>query len=114
MPRMIKLFLMDILQAINNIKKSTEKMDYDAFLQNSLVQRAVCWDLLTLGEAVKKIPADIRKQHPFPHWKEVAGLRDILAHEYFTIDLDIIWNIIVEELNELKIWIEKISESLPA
>ena len=55
-----------------------------------------------VGETVKKIPEEIRSKHPDVDWKKIAGLRDILIHEYFGIDLNIIWDIVQNKLPALK------------
>ena len=55
-----------------------------------------------MGEAAKKIPDDIRKKHPKIPWKEMAGIRDKLIHEYHGVDLEIIWKVVKEELPPVK------------
>ena len=59
-------------------------------------------NLEIVGEAVKNIPANVKDKHPDIEWKKIAGLRDILAHEYFGIDIDILWDIVENKLPDLK------------
>ncbi|MFQ6126355.1 MAG: DUF86 domain-containing protein [Candidatus Heimdallarchaeota archaeon] len=62
-----------------------------------------------MGEAVKGIPKNLREKHKVIEWKKIAGLRDILIHTYFAVDLDILWNIIKNKLPPLK---QKVSQIL--
>ncbi len=55
---------------------------------------AIVRNLDVIGEAVKKLPADFRAQHPTLEWKKMAGLRDILIHEHFGMDAEIVWDIV--------------------
>jgi uncharacterized protein with HEPN domain len=63
---------------------------------------AVVRNLEIIGEAAKMIPDSIRVQYPNIEWKKISGLRDILAHHYFEVDLDIVWDIIQNKLPELE------------
>ena len=63
-----------------------------------------------IGEAVKRIPESIKKEHSDIEWKKIAGLRDILIHEYFGVDPEVVWDIIKNKLPEFKLKISKILE----
>ncbi len=65
-------------------------------------------NLEVIGEAVKKVPDEVRSRHPDVEWKKIAGLRDILIHEYFGIDANIIWDIVRTKLPQLEQEVEKI------
>lgn len=100
--RNYKLYLDDILQAIKAIETYTKGFDFKKLEQDRLVIDGVVRNLEIIGEAVKHIPVDIKKRHPDIEWKKIAGLRDILAHEYFGIDLKLLWDIIENKLPEFK------------
>lgn len=80
-------------------------------LKNSgivLIQDGVVRNLEIIGEAVKNIPEDIKRNNPDVEWRKIAGLRDILVHAYFGIDVEVVWDIVKNKVPELKEKIEKI------
>jgi uncharacterized protein with HEPN domain len=91
MQRHPKVYLKDILKAIKKIENYVENLNFRKFSTNELVQDATVRNLEIIGEAVKKIPKEIKNKYPEIAWKKIAGLRDILIHEYFGVDLDILW-----------------------
>jgi len=97
-----KLYLDDILQAIKKIEKYTEGLTSEKLKEENLIIDGVVRNLEVIGEAAKKIPQDVKREHSDIEWKKMAGLRDILAHEYFGIDLEILWDIIKNKLPQLK------------
>ncbi|MFH1782961.1 MAG: DUF86 domain-containing protein [Candidatus Omnitrophota bacterium] len=97
-----KLYLDDILQAIEKIEKYTKGLDAVKLKAQDLIVDGVVRNLEIIGEAAKNIPQDLKKKHPDIEWRKIAGLRDILAHEYFGIDLEILWDIVKNKLPELK------------
>jgi uncharacterized protein with HEPN domain len=71
------------------------------FDQDDKTIDAVIRNLQVIGEAAKMIPESVRATYPNVEWKKIAGLRDILAHQYFEVDLDIIWDVLQNKLPEL-------------
>lgn len=102
MPRQYKIYLQDILEAAGKICPYTEGMTYQTFCENSLVADAVVRNLQIIGEAAKKIPKEVRQAHSRIEWQKIAGLRDILTHEYFGINFKIIWDVVVNKIPELQ------------
>lgn len=77
-------------------------MTRETFVANERTFDAVAHNLQVIGEAVKNIPNDMRDRYPQIEWRKVAGLRDILAHTYFAVDDEIIWDIVQTKLSELR------------
>jgi len=108
MPRSQKVLFDDILEAIQRIEEYTEKMDIEDFSESSLHQDAVIRNLSIIGEAVKGLSQDTKEKYDAIDWRKIAGLRDILIHAYFGIDLDIVWDVVQNKLPILKNQIEQI------
>jgi len=102
MPRDYEVYLEDIRDAIDKVKTYTLGLSQDVFENDNKTIDAVVRNLEIIGEAVKMIPESIRLAHPNIEWKKIAGLRDILAHQYFGIDIDIIWDILKNKLPALE------------
>ena len=98
MSRDYKAYLMDIVESISKIKEYTKDVTREEFFRNKLLQDAVVRNLEIIGEAVKKIPAEIKNAKPDVEWRKFAGLRDILIHAYFGIDVEIIWDVISHKI----------------
>lgn len=94
MPRDSRVYLEDILEATRKITTYTGSLSKTAFLEDEKTLDAVIRNLEVIGEAVKKLPEDLRTQHSGVEWKKIAGLRDILIHEYFGLDAEIVWDIV--------------------
>ena len=112
MTRDYRLFIKDISEAIKDIDIFIGNMDYDEFLKDKKTQKAVVWQIHIIGEATKNIPASIREKYKEVPWKYMARIRDKIAHFYFGIDYEIVWNVIKEKLPEIKPVIEKILKDL--
>src|SRR3989338_10972852 len=108
MKRDIGLFIEDILNSIKHIENFSRNLDKDRFSKNNLRQSAIIRQLEIIGEAVKNIPNSFREKYPKIAWKDIAGLRDILSHAYFGVNLDRVWKIIEIDLPKLKEEIGKI------
>ena len=102
MPRNYKIYLNDILASIAKIEEYTKDVSFEEFSEDSMREDAIIRNLITIGEAVKGIPKDIKSKSPETEWEEVAGFRDILIHQYFGTDLETVWDIIKNDLPKLK------------
>ncbi len=102
MSRNLNLYLSDILKSIDKIKRYTKGMSYEQLVADELTYDAVLHNLQIIGEAVKNIPQEIRILYPEVEWRKISGLRDIIAHAYFTLDEQIVWDIIQNKLSDLQ------------
>ena len=100
--RVYKMFVEDILEAMDKIERYIKDLRYEEFVKNEMVVDAVIRNLEIIGEASRNIPEDAREKHPEIPWKRMIGLRNIAIHEYFGIDLSIIWEIITKNIPETR------------
>lgn len=98
--------LLDMLEALQRIEKYAVR-GRRAFADDELIQTYVVHNLQIFGEAAFKLSAEYRQQHPEFPWAKIMGMRHILVHDYFQIDLDIVWAVVEKELPVLK---EKLQE----
>ncbi|MBE9156908.1 DUF86 domain-containing protein [Nodosilinea sp. LEGE 06152] len=103
--------LEDILEAIERIERYAVQ-GIQAFEQSELIQTWFIQNLQVIGEASRSLSAAIREQHPEVPWSKIIGMRNILAHNYFEVDVDIVWTVIDQELPALKQNITSILNSL--
>ena len=104
-----KVFLVHILESIELINEYAKKFSEDQFHKDRLLQDAVIRRLEIIGEAVKNLPGSFKAKYPEIPWRQMAGMRDILIHEYFDVDLFLTWQVVKKELPLVK---KKISEIL--
>ena len=108
MIRDINFFIEDILTSINAIKEYTQDIDRSGLEKSRLKQSAIIREIEIIGEAVKNIPEQVKVKHEEIEWRKIAGMRDVIIHGYFMVDLDAVWNVIEKDLPILKKQIEKI------
>jgi uncharacterized protein with HEPN domain len=101
------VFLSHIRDAIERIESYTAR-GKEAFYHESIIQDAVIRNLEIIGEAVKNLSSNFRTQHPNVAWTQIAGMRDVLIHGYFGVNIETVWNAIENRLPELKQNIESL------
>ncbi len=102
MSRDWQLYLEDILESCAKISRFTLGMDRATFCADERTFDAVIRNLEVIGEAVKHIPDEVRSRVAVVEWRKIAGLRDILAHAYFGIDEDIVWDVVRNKIPQLQ------------
>lgn len=104
-----KVFLEHILESIEEIERNIHKMSESKFYESTTIQDAVIRRLEIIGEAVRNVPDSFRERYPDIPWRKIAGLRDVLIHEYFGVDMKLVWQIANKDIPKLK---KQISELL--
>lgn len=105
-------YLDDILETIADIETFIDAVDFNQFQQNWEKVLAVIKSIEILGEAVKKIPDEVRVKYPQISWHSIAGMSDILVHEYWGVDVAVVWSTVKEGIPSLKSVITEIRQSL--
>jgi len=112
MKKDVKIFLNHILESIDKIEKFVKGVSKNEFMESVKTQDAVIRRLEIIGEAVKHIPKEFKVKYRKIPWRKIAGLRDVLIHEYFGVDLKLTLKIVKKDLPELKEKILKILEEI--
>ncbi len=112
MKRTVANFLQDILDAINDLESFTKDIDLNAFQNNKEKILAIVKLLEILGEAVQQIPEDLRKQYSHIPWGSIAGMRNTLVHQYWGIDVEVVWTTVQEDIPPLKLVIQQILKEI--
>jgi len=105
--RDLLLFLRDVETACRKIARYTEARNRDAVLTDEMRFDALLHNLQVIGEAVKRLPEDFRNRHPDLPWREIAGMRDVVAHAYFALDLDILWDAVQNDVPTLLVRVQQ-------
>ena len=96
-----RAYLLDILDAARHALEFVSEMEFDTFYASYLHQSAVIRQLEIIGEATKRISKAFRSAHPGIPWRKMAGMRDIMIHEYESVDAEQVWKVLREDLPPL-------------
>ena len=102
MTRDPRLYLDEIVESIDAILTYTANLNEERFRGEKLVQDAVLRRLQIIGEAVKRLPTDLREQYPGVPWRQMAATRDVVVHDYFGLDLSLTWSVATRDLPPVK------------
>lgn len=104
--------LLHIIEAINRIFKFTDDLTIEQFYQHEMAQFAIIKNFEIIGEAAYRLPKDLREKYETIEWRKIMAFRHILVHEYYRIDVAVIWKTIQNKLTDLKIQIEEVLSDL--
>jgi uncharacterized protein with HEPN domain len=106
------VYINDLIEAISRIEKSTSKVSFTAFQKDLELLDASGMRCQVIGESIKKLPKKLLKNYPEIKWKHLKEIRNIISHEYFSFNVEIMWNFIKTEIPPLKKVIIKIKKEL--
>ena len=113
MSRDWRLYLEDMLEACRRIEQYSAGLGRDDLVANAMAYDAVLHNLEILGEAAKRVPNEVRSQMPDIEWAKIAGMRDWLAHAYFRVNADIVWDVIQNKVSPLSANLRTFLDSPP-
>lgn len=102
-------YVLDIADSINKIERFVENFDFEKFQKDQKTIYAVVRAIEIIGEAIKNIPASVKKSHKDIPWRDAAAMRNKLVHEYFGVNIKVVWRTVKEDIPKLK---EKITKLL--
>jgi uncharacterized protein with HEPN domain len=105
-------YLHDLLDSMKDIEDFVGNMTYEDFIEDKKTINAVVRSIEIIGEATKNLPTSFRNEYSSVPWRKMAGMRDRLAHEYFDIDMEILWQVIKKDIVSLEPKIRQILERI--
>ncbi len=105
------LFIEDIVEMIEKIERYTQGKSFEDFSNDEMAIDAVIRNFEIIGEAANNIPKEIQQKYPYVEWKEMIGFRNVIIHDYFGIDVESVWDTIINNIPLLKEQIKKMKES---
>jgi len=108
MSKQLRVYFVDILEAVEEIEQFTNNLTFKEFTENKMAIRAVTMDFAIIGEATKHIPAETKEMYPQIPWKQMAGIRDKIIHGYAYIKVEVLWDAVQFDLPTLKPLIKEV------
>ena len=106
MQRSIRLRLNDIIRAIDGTEGTIEGVRFETFQFEYHMPRTVERSIEIISEASRRIPLEMKAEYPDIPWKQIAGLRDKVIHDYFGVDLEIVWAVVERDLPTLRVAVQ--------
>ncbi len=111
-PRDSRLFLQHMLESIATIGEYVGDIDEGGFRSSGLHQDAIIRQIQVIGEAAKRVGFDVTSKYPEIPWRDIAGMRDKLVHDYFGVDVGMVWTTAKEDLPALEFQLSEVLENL--
>lgn len=109
---LLPLYVRDIIESIEAIFDYTQKKNFENFTRERMFYSAVIREFEIIGEAVAKLPEDLKAEYPDITWQDIKDFRNLLAHEYFGVDLEIVWDVVTNDLPHLYEVMKNIEKNL--
>ncbi|MBS4025855.1 MAG: DUF86 domain-containing protein [Clostridia bacterium] len=103
-------YLQDILDCITRIKRYTQEVDVEAFMNNEILQDAIVRRIEIIGEAVGCLPDSLKSRYPDIPWQDIKDMRNKLIHDYGHVDLELVWGVVQNEIPELEIQVRRVMD----
>jgi uncharacterized protein with HEPN domain len=107
------LLIEDIWESLEKIQRYTSKLTQKAFSVDEKTIDAVVRNLEIIGEAANRLPEEFKSKHKTISWRKIIGLRNRIVHDYFGVDLEIVWRILKDDVPDFHSFVKKIREKLP-
>jgi uncharacterized protein with HEPN domain len=96
-----RLRIQDIVESISEIEQRTRGITFEEFEKNQTIVKAVLYDFVVIGEATRNVPNEIQLRYPLIPWRLMGGMRNVVTHEYFQVNLSRVWTTIRDDLPSL-------------
>ena len=110
MSREYRLYLTGILEAQGRIREYTDRMTYEEFALSKITIDAVIRNLEVIGEAARKLPPEIKNRSPEIEWRKIVAMRNVLTHEYFGVNTQIVWDVVQNKIYQIGKFCQKLLE----
>jgi uncharacterized protein with HEPN domain len=103
--------IQDIVESITEIEQRTQGITFEEFAKNQTIVKAVLYDFVIIGEATRNIPNEIQSRYPLIPWRLMGGMRNVVTHEYFQVNLSRVWATIQDDLPSLVPQLQNVIET---